>query len=462
MVEVEGERVLAASCIRRPTAGMKVRTQGPRPEKSRRLVFELLAADQPPRAESPDPDSLFWQRAEALGVEESRFPAYAAPPPPDRSHGAMAVRLDACIQCGLCLRGCREVQFNDIIGMAGRGRRAEIVFDLGDPMGESGCVACGECVQACPTGALIESRLVDGEGRRSVQPSRAVDTLCPYCGVGCQTKVMVAPLGEGESAGANGAASGANGAAGGANGANGAQERIVQVDGRNGPANENRLCVKGRFGFDYIHHPDRLTRPLIRLDGAPKEGGMQIARGEAGKWFREASWEEALERAASGLAQIRDEHGGTALAGFGSAKGSNEEAYLFQKLVRQGFGANNVDHCTRLCHASSVAALMEGIGSGAVTAPFTAAAEADCMIVIGARPTQNHPVAATYIKAAAERGARAYRDGSEGLGALKAGDDGSALQAGERCRSSQRDAPCHRGRGARRPAVHPSPHRGLR
>ncbi|HJZ45321.1 MAG TPA: formate dehydrogenase subunit alpha, partial [Hyphomicrobiaceae bacterium] len=177
-------------------------------------------------------------------------------------------------------------------------------------------------------------------------------------------------------------------------------------DGRDGPANNNRLCVKGRFGFDYIHHPDRLLKPLIRRDGVAKDANSQIRREEIGKYFREATWEEALAKAASGLKKVHQEGGGKAIAGFGSAKGSNEEAYLFQKLIRQGFGTNNVDHCTRLCHASSVAALMEGVNSGAVTAPFTAAKDSDCIIVIGARPTENHPVAATFLKNAAARGAK--------------------------------------------------------
>ncbi len=164
------------------------------------------------------------------------------------------------------------------------------------------------------------------------------------------------------------------------------------------------MCVKGRFGFDYVKHPHRLTRPLIRREDAPKSADCEIDPANPWTHFREASWEEALERAAGGLKAIRDQHGGRALAGFGSAKGSNEEAYLFQKLVRTGFGSNNVDHCTRLCHASSVAALMEGIGSGAVTAPFMAVREADVIVVIGANPTENHPVAATYFKQAVKDG----------------------------------------------------------
>src|SRR5439155_1315620 len=239
MVEIEGERVLAASCIRRPIPGMKVQAASERAKASRQLVFELLIGDQPERAAAHDPDSRLWQWADALDVSDSRFPRRAQPAP-DRSHPAMAVQLDACIHCNLCVRACREVQVNDVIGMAGRGHGEKIVFDFDDPMGRSTCVACGECVQAYP-----------------------------------------------------------------------------------------------------------LTH------------------------FRVASWDEALDRAAAGLKRIRDRDGRYALAGFGSAKGSNEEAYLFQKLVRTGFGSNNVDHCTRLCHASSVAALMEGIGSGAVTAPVT-------------------------------------------------------------------------------------------
>ena len=375
MVEVEGERVLAASCIRPVKAGMKVTTASERSKKARAMVFELLVADQPERQSAHDPESKFWHWADQVGVADSRFPA-KLPVAADSSHSAIAVNLDACINCNLCVRACREVQVNDVIGMAYRGHGAQVVFDFDRPMGESTCVACGECVQACPTGALMEANLLDKAGIRTAFEDRDVDTLCPYCGVGCQTKVHVK------------------------------DDKILYVDGRKGPANENRLCVKGRFGFDYIYHPHRLQKPLIRRDDAPKAWDIQIDPAKPLSHFREATWEEALERAAAGLKRILTRDGGRALAGFGSAKGSNEEAYLFQKLVRTGFGTNNVDHCTRLCHASSVAALMEGIGSGAVTAPFTAADDAECIIVIGARPEQNHPVAATYLKQAAKRGAK--------------------------------------------------------
>jgi len=376
MVDIEGERTLAASCIRQPSAGMVVNTETERAAKAREMVFELLVTDQPPKSDSPDPDSAFWSWADAMGVETSRF-APTGKIEQDISHAAIAVNLDACIQCGLCVRACREVQVNDVIGMALRGHESKPVFDFDDPMGGSTCVACGECVQACPTGALYEKSLMDMTStKRTVWADKQVDTVCPYCGVGCLTKVSVK------------------------------DGKIVQVDGREGPANQNRLCVKGRFGYDYVQSPERLTKPLIRRDDAPKRGDIRIDASNVNEIFREATWDEAMAKAAGGLKTILDAKGGSALAGFGSAKCTNEEAYLFQKLIRQGFGTNNVDHCTRLCHASSVAALMEGVGSGAVTAPFTAARESDCIIVIGARPSQNHPVASTYLKQAAKRGAK--------------------------------------------------------
>jgi formate dehydrogenase major subunit len=375
MVEVEGERVLAASCIRTPTPGMKVKTATDRAKTARRMVVELLLTDQPPKDVAHDPQSEFWLTAERQKVTASRFPRRAAPVP-DRSHPAMAVNLDACIQCNLCVRACREVQVNDVIGMAGRGHTEKIVFDFDDPMGNSTCVACGECVQACPTGALMPATLVDAANVRTQFPDREVDSVCPYCGVGCQLTYHIK------------------------------DDKLLYVSGRNGPANENRLCVKGRFGFDYVNHPHRLTQPLIRKDGVRKHAHDSVDPANPWTHFRPASWEEALDRAAAGLKKIRDRDGSKGLAGFGSAKGSNEEAYLFQKLVRTGFGTNNVDHCTRLCHASSVAALMEGVGSGAVSATFNECKNSEVIVVIGANPTENHPVAATFFKQAAKRGAQ--------------------------------------------------------
>ncbi|MBS0125073.1 formate dehydrogenase subunit alpha [Thetidibacter halocola] len=376
MVEIEGERTLAASCIREPSEGMVVRTANPRATQARRMVMELLLADQPDREAAHDRSSHLWDMAGAQGVSDSRFPALEKERIPllDDSHVAMRVNLDACIQCGLCVRACREVQVNDVIGMSGRGHDAYPTFDLADPMGDSTCVACGECVQACPTGALMPASVLDeaqqGDSRDYDSETKSV---CPFCGVGCQVSVKVK------------------------------DGRVKHVEGVNGPANEGRLCVKGRFGFDYIHHPHRLTVPLIRREDAP-EKGLNVDPSNPWTHFREATWEEALDRAAHGLADLRSFYGGTSVAGFGSAKCTNEEAYLFQKFIRQGFGHNNVDHCTRLCHASSVAALMENVGSGAVTASFNEIENADLAIVIGANPTENHPVAATFFKQFTKRG----------------------------------------------------------
>lgn len=368
MVEIDGERVLAPSCCRAPTAGMKVVTDSARALASQKMVLELLLSDMPEKAYTRHNELDQW--AAKIGVGKPRFEARHSTPS-DLSHPAMAVNLDACIQCTRCLRACRDEQVNDVIGLAFRGEHAKIVFDMDDDMGASTCVACGECVQACPTGALMPAR----DAALSV-PDKQVASVCPFCGVGCQLTYNVK------------------------------DEKIVFVEGRDGPANHERLCVKGRYGFDYAHHPQRLTKPLIRRTDAPKNGDFSMDPDRVLDVFREASWEEALELAGGKLAAIRDQHGPQALAGFGSAKGSNEEAYLFQKLVRTGFGSNNVDHCTRLCHASSVVALLEGIGSGAVSNPVMDVNKAEVIVIIGANPTVNHPVAATWIKNAVRNGSK--------------------------------------------------------
>jgi formate dehydrogenase major subunit len=368
MVEINGERVLAPSCCRAPTAGMKVVTDSERAVASQKLVLELLLSDMPEKEYARNNEVDQW--AAKIGVGKPRFEARAQPRQ-DLSHPAIAVNLDACIQCTRCLRACRDEQVNDVIGLAFRGDQAKIVFDMDDSMGASTCVACGECVQACPTGALMPAR----EAALTV-PDKQVESVCPYCGVGCQLTYNVK------------------------------DDKILFVEGRDGPANHGRLCVKGRYGFDYAHHPHRLTKPLIRRADAPKKGDFVMDPSNVLDIFREASWEEALALAGGKFKDLRDKHGKKSLAGFGSAKGSNEEAYLFQKLVRTGFGSNNVDHCTRLCHASSVVALLEGIGSGAVSNPVMDVVKADVVIIIGANPTVNHPVAATFIKNAVQNGTK--------------------------------------------------------
>ena len=368
MVEIKGEHLLAPSCCRTSKKGMEVFSDNPRARASQKMVLELLLSDMPRQSYTLSSELELWARK--LKVGKPRFsPRHQ--PAADVSHPAIAVNLDACIQCTRCLRACREEQVNDVIGYAFRGEHSKIVFDLDDPMGNSTCVACGECVQACPTGALMPARSVG-----LLKPDKTVDSVCPYCGVGCQLTYHVK------------------------------DNKILYVQGSDGPANHSRLCVKGRYGFDYVSHKQRLTKPLIRRPGFPKSADFVMDPEEKLKVFREASWEEALDLVAGNLKKIRDAQGPQALAGFGSAKGSNEEAYLFQKLVRTGFGTNNVDHCTRLCHASSVAALLEGIGSGAVSNQVSDVLKADVVFVIGANPTMNHPVAATWIKNAVKKGVK--------------------------------------------------------
>jgi formate dehydrogenase major subunit len=426
VVEIKGERTLAPSCCRTASAGLEVLVSD-RAIKSQKMVLEMLLSDMPdagykwndasslgsslaaatgntPGSSCGEPKSSPGASPiAAVGAARNSFsselaagqhgelsdwasrlnvsvrPALRAlrreQPACDVSHPAMAVNLDACIQCNRCVRACREEQVNDVIGYAHRGAHSQIVFDLNDAMGNSSCVACGECVQACPTGALMPKTQI---GSQVVD--KQVDSVCPFCGVGCLLTYNVK------------------------------DNKIVSVDGRDGPANHNRLCVKGRFGFDYIHSPQRLTVPLIRKAGVPKDPALigQLNH-DAADWsqvFREATWEEALALGAGQLKHLRDTHGKKALAGFGSAKGTNEEAYLFQKLVRTGFGSNNVDHCTRLCHASSVAALLEGVGSAAVSNQVNDVEHAELIFVIGSNPTSNHPVAATWMKNAAKRGAK--------------------------------------------------------
>lgn len=409
-VEVDGSRLLVPSCVRCAEDGMVVRTDSDRVERSRKMLVELLMAEHP----TPCAKQQQWGNCELerMAAEWSVTPRFsqngsraeengddtASPQPStirrkDNSSPVIAVDHAACIMCDKCIRACDDIQSNDVIGRMLKGHDARIAFDDDEPMGESTCVSCGECASVCPTGALIDKPLLQmsDEAWQMVGQGEAkqVDSVCPYCGVGCAVKYHVV------------------------------EEKIARVTGRDdGPANLGRLCVKGRYGFDYAHHEERLTVPLIRksdfypkepLFDFTKEFDFRAFRKAARKvdWreaFREATWDEALDLAASKFMEVKREHGPGALAGFGSAKVSNEEAYLFQKLVRQAFGTNNVDHCTRLCHASSVAALIEGVGSGAVSNPFQDALLADVLFCVGTNTTENHPVAATFLKAAAKRG----------------------------------------------------------
>ena len=428
-VDVDNSRTLPAACIRQVEEGMVVRTDTERVLRTRRTLVELLEAGQPPeekRRRPPAQDELA-RLGRLLQSDPSRYASTCSNSlvEHDLSSPVIAVDHNACILCDRCIRACDDVQVNDVIGRAGKGCHTRIAFDNDLPMGNSSCVSCGECVAACPTSALTDISLVEtgrgiaetaGPPRGRVdaadgvstsahdggQPAEAVcrhetvprkiDSVCPYCGVGCGISYHVQ------------------------------NNRIVQVTGREDTHTEGRLCVKGRYGYDYTHHPQRLLKPLIRREDAypkrPLSADFQDYREfrrslRSPEWndrirevFREAEWDEALDLAARRLLGIKQKQGPGALAGFGSAKVTNEEAYLFQKLVRVVFGTNNVDHCTRLCHASSVAALTEAIGSGAVSNAFQEVLETDVIFVVGSNTEDNHPVAATYMKQAVDRGAR--------------------------------------------------------
>jgi formate dehydrogenase major subunit len=346
-----GARVYAASCIRPCEDGMEVRTDTPELERNRAQLTELLLVDQPPTSEDPketttaDNELHVLVRRYGLDQEASALPRGQGRGE-DRSNPVIAVDHDACILCDRCVRACDDIQGNDVIGRSGKGYATLIAFDLNDPMGESSCVTCGECVAACPTGALT-NKPINGVPIRPREELRQVESVCPYCGVGCALTFNV----------------------------DDERGAIAYADGREQPGSKRRLCVKGRYGWDYAFSKQRLTTPLIRRESSYPKGplssdvrgderrgrrrkpGGLVDYDEVMPHFREATWEEALDLVARRLLEIHASDGPGAIAGFGSAKCSNEEAYLFQKLIRAGFGTNNVDHCTRLCHASSVAAL---------------------------------------------------------------------------------------------------------
>jgi formate dehydrogenase major subunit len=422
-----GGRVFAAACVRPCEDGMEVKTATEEVERSRAVLTELLMSDQPPRAEDPKDtttrDNLLLDLADGFGVarETTELPKgiehSGSGRGKDSSNPVIDVDHDACILCDRCVRACDDIQGNDVIGRSGKGYSTRIAFDLNDPMGASSCVTCGECVQACPTGALT-NKPIRGIPIRPREELDAVDSVCPYCGVGCALTYYV----------------------------DRERDAISFAEGRDQPGSQSRLCVKGRYGWDYAASPQRLTVPLIRIDSAYPKGALSAdVRGDShndrgrvnggnrsgggrkdgrpGKdrgrkpgglvdydevmpFFREATWDEALDLVARRLREVHAAGGPGAIAGFGSAKCSNEEAYLFQKLIRTGFGTNNVDHCTRLCHASSVAALFEGVGSGAVSTTYGDVANADCVIITGSNPTANHPVASSFFKQARRRGTK--------------------------------------------------------
>ncbi len=303
VVELEGRPALAASCAMPVAEGMVIRTRSERVLEARRLVVQLLLTSGEHNCLTCQANGRceLQDMAYELGVEELDFPVEPPGYPKDVSNAMIERDLNKCILCGRCVRACNDVQVNEVINFGYRGGRAKIVTAYDLPYGESDCVFCGECVSVCPTGALTEAG-----AKFSGRPWRIekVRTTCVYCGTGCQLDLNVH------------------------------RGRVVKVtsDPNHGVPNFGSLCVKGRFAYDFIHHPDRLTTPLIRENLV----------------FREADWDESLDAAARELMRIRDKHGPDAIGVLASARCTNEENYLLQKFARGTIGTNNVDHCARL------------------------------------------------------------------------------------------------------------------
>jgi formate dehydrogenase alpha subunit len=373
MVEIEGWRVEAPACSTRVEAGMRVHTESPRIAESRRAALELVLAryhdPQWGRHARPENEFEYWCRHYGVRVPDSVFEPGAEPRDAD-PHPLIRVDLDRCILCTRCVRACKELQVRCVWGLAGRGDRTHLAAGLGTAMLEARCESCGACAAFCPTGAL-EDRAAETAGR----PDALVTTVCPYCGVGCSYDLGVK------------------------------DGRVVRVfSNPYAPVNGMHLCVKGRYGWDFVQHAERLTQPTVRrelLEGRAR--GPDEARGE---WVS-VDWDTALDLVAVKLETMRQQTGPDAIAFLASAKCTNEENYLIQKLARQVIGTHNVDHCARLCHASTVAGLLLALGSGAMSNTMAdIAGEARALFVIGSNTTEQHPVFGSMLRRAAERGTK--------------------------------------------------------
>jgi formate dehydrogenase alpha subunit len=366
VIEVERWPRLSPACVTPVEAGMRVWTDSDRVQRSRRVILELHWSEYPERAATGD--VLGRCELTALAEEYLIQRAWTAtghrPAHVDDRHPLIGIDVAKCIGCGRCEQACREIAVCDVLAMVGRGAAAHVATAFDRQMKAAGCVACGACVSVCPTGALF-----DIQSPRVPQAEvRATRTICPYCGVGCAMDVHTH------------------------------RGRIVLVTGSDdGPANRGSLCVKGRYGFEYATHPDRLTTPLIRREGlsrVPPEG--VDPRG----LFREATWDEALDLVASRLRTLIARYGSNALGILGSAKCTNEDNYVLQRFARAALGTNNIDHCARLCHSSSVSAMGLAFGHGAMTNAPQEIPEADVIFILGHNTSENHPVIAGAIKRA--------------------------------------------------------------
>jgi formate dehydrogenase alpha subunit len=358
VVEAEGARNLLPSCATPAAPHMVVETESDRVVRSRKINIELLLASGNHNCLTCEANGncRLQELAYRYRVETVRFPESPVRYPIEAENAFIIRDFSRCILCGRCVQACNEVQVNNAISFGYRGAASKIVAKGDLPYHQSDCVFCGECVQACPVGALIEKQ---SRFRARQWEEERVQTTCPYCGVGCQIYVHRR------------------------------DSRIIRITGVEGASpNFGSLCVKGRFGYDFITDTDRLTTPLIKENGT----------------FREASWNEALSLVAEKLSDIKKKHGPDSIGVFSSAKITNEENYLAQKFARAVIGTNNVDHCARLCHASTVAGLVASFGSGAMTNPIADIGDSDLILVTGSNTTEAHPVISSAIKRAIESG----------------------------------------------------------
>jgi len=356
LVEADGRLITA--CNTSVQAGLEVCTDSERVNRLRWLTLELILSDHPLDCLTCEKNGAcdLQRYAYEFGLEENRFsgPDHGRKEiPPREDNPFIRYEPSKCILCTRCVRVCAEVQDRSVLDLAFRGFATRVATAFERPLTETDCELCGQCVAVCPTGALTEKER-RFKGRE--WELEKVETVCPFCGCGCRVTLHMK------------------------------DDRIVKVSGG---YRGFRLCVKGRFGLSFVHREDRLKVPLIR----------------EGDRFREASWDEALDLVARKLLEIKGKYGPDAIAGLASAKCTNEENYLFQKLMRAAAGTNNVDHCARLCHAPTVAGLVQAFGSGAMTNSIDEIAEADCILVTGSNTTEAHPIVAQEIRRAVRRGA---------------------------------------------------------
>lgn len=355
LVKVDGEAHEAASCMRKVSAGMSVNTHTPELEHAREMNLRMLAKDYPVEAFKAHPDKSFHKLARQYGLTETDFAAGTNGFLKDNSHTFIAVDMSRCIDCYRCVRICDELQGQFVWQVIGRGEESAIVPDSFGAFGESTCVSCGACADTCPTGALEDKAYI-----QNGLAEKWTRTTCPYCGTGCEMNV---------------------GTVG---------DRIVQVKPvPDAPVNRGHLCVKGRYSYEYNDAKDRVTEPMIRVDG---------------EW-QTVSWDEAISFTAGKMKQLVAEHGKESIAVLGSARATNEENYVAQKFTRVVLGTNNVDCCARVCHTPTAAAMKMMLGTGAATNSFADIEIAKTFLLCGANPTENHPIPGARIKHAVLAGA---------------------------------------------------------